>query len=429
MASRPNDHRARRSMPRSSGFGGSQVRRRPRPPQRGNPNRPPSRKMIGESRAAAAKRNVHVGSMDVTIFFVVTILVLIGVVMVFSASYTMAANFDVFNEDPFFFLRRNSQMAFGGFIIMIILSNLSYEVYRPTAWVIFLLALGLSVAVIFVGVMTHGAQRWLPFPIITQFQPSEVAKIALVLFLAFLLEKYPRVLHTWSGLFAFGAVVGSMALVTLYGSFSATIIITAIGVSMIFVASPHFWRFVLIGGGLVGIVASFLFWDFTFGGGFRGARLGVWRDPFSDPFGLGFQTIQSLFAVASGGWFGVGIGQSRQATVIPAPHHDIIFAIIVEELGLIGAALILILFCILIWRGLIVALNAPDTFSSMIAFGIVFSLAFQTILNIAVATNTIPNTGVTLPFISYGGTSLVVSMGMAGILLSISRYTKERVLL
>ena len=429
MASRPNDYRARRNMPRSSAFGGSQVRRRPRPQQRANPNRPPSRKMIGETRAAAAKRNVHVGSMDVTIFFVVTILVLIGVVMVFSASYTMAANFEVFGFDPFFFLRRNSQMAFGGFIILIFLSNVSYEIYRPTAWFIFLLALGLSVAVIFVGIATHGAQRWLPFPIITQFQPSEVAKIALIFFLAFLLEKYPKVLHTWSGLFAFSAVVGAMSLITMYGSFSGSIIIAAIGVSMIFVASPHFWRFVFIGGGLVGIAGGYLFWDLTFGGGFRGARVTAWLDPFSDPFGVGFQIIQSLFAVASGGWFGLGIGQSRQATVIPAPHHDMLFAIIVEELGLIGASLILILFCILIWRGLIVALNAPDTFSSMIAFGIVFSLAFQTILNIAVATNTIPNTGVTLPFISYGGTSLIVSMGMAGILLSISRYTKERVAL
>ena len=430
MANRPEDlPQRRRSLSRSSSFGRGRVKRRPRqdPLRQDPPKKRPSRRMIGGSRAAEEKRNVHVGSMDVTIFFVVTILVLIGVIMVFSASYTMAANFARFNFDPFYFLRRNTILAIGGLIIMITLSNISYEVFRPTAWIIYLVALGLSIAVIFIGIMTGGAQRWIPFPIIEQFQPSEIAKIALIFFMAFLVEKFPRVLHTWSGLFAFAAVIGALALPTLYGGFSATLIVTSIGIAMIFVASPHFWRFVAIGGGFIAVVGLYLLWDFNIGGGFRGARMGVWMDPFSDPLGLGFQIIQSLYAIAGGGWFGEGIGQSRQATFLPAPHHDIIFAIIVEELGFIGAGMVLLLYGILIWRGLIVALNAPDTFSSMVAFGVVFAIAFQTIINVAVATNTIPNTGVTLPFISYGGTSLFVSMGMAGILLSISRYTKEQV--
>lgn len=427
MAARPNPRPdlpgRRRRLTRSPDvdFGRARRRRRPGPPAASQ-----NRLMLGGSRAAMEKRNVHVGSMDVTIFFVVTLLVLIGIIMVFSASYTMAANFSVFNFDPFFFLRRNSWLVLGGFLIMITLSNVSYEVYRPTSWIIYLVALGLSVAVIFIGIMTGGAQRWIPFPVIQQFQPSEMAKLALIFFMAFLIEKYPNVLRSWSGLLAFGAVVGLLALPTVYGSFSATLILVSIGIAMIFVASPHFWRFVALGAGFVALVSLYLIWDYNVGGGFRGSRMGVWRDPWIDRFGFGFQAIQALFAIAGGEWFGLGIGQSIQATFLPAPHNDIIFAVIVEELGLVGAGMVLMLFVILIWRGVVVALNAPDAFSSMVAFGIVFSLGFQTIINVAVASNTIPNTGVTLPFISYGGTSLFISMGMVGILLSISRYSKDR---
>ncbi|MCL2215891.1 MAG: putative lipid II flippase FtsW [Defluviitaleaceae bacterium] len=376
--------------------------------------------------SAPGKTNIHIGSVDITLYLVVVILVLIGVVMVFSASYIMAANRVAFNNDAFYFLRRNGIFAILGFVIMNLLANVSYEYIRPFVFLIFFIAIGLLIAVMFIGVMSGGAVRWLPFPVIGRFQPSEVAKAALIFMIAYLVEQYPNALRTWKGLFIYAGIVAAMAGLVLYGGFSSALIVATIGFGMIFIASPHFWRFILAGGGLFAAVAGFLWWDNVFGGGFRGARVSVWREPFSDPTGMGFQIIQSLFAVASGGWFGEGIGQSRQASFIPEPHNDIIFAIIVEELGFIGAGMVLLLFGIFIWRGIIIALRARDTFSSMIAIGIVFAVAFQTVINVAVVTNTIPNTGVTLPFISYGGTSLIVSMALAGILLNISRYTKDR---
>ena len=372
------------------------------------------------------KKNVHVGSMDVSIYLVVTILILIGIIMVFSASYASAAMSSRWNHDAFFFLRRKGIIAIVCFIVMNLLANLSYEMIRPFSWLVYAITVGLLIAVVFVGIASGGAQRWLPFPIIERFQPSEIAKVTTIFFIAFLVERFPRALHSWSGLFGFTAVIGVNAALVFYGDFSGSIIVAGIGFGLVFIASPHFWRFIIAGGSGVAAVGLFLWWDSVFAGGFRGRRFTVWLDPFSEQMDMGFQIVNSLYAVAMGGWFGVGIGQSRQALILPEAHNDIIFAIIVEELGFVGAALILTLFGILVWRGVIVALKAPDMFSSMTAFGIVFALAFQTIINIAVATNSIPNTGVTLPFISYGGTSLLVSTAMAGVLLNISRYSKDK---
>ena len=369
---------------------------------------------------------VSVGSMDYTIYLVVVLLTLIGVVMVFSASYVEASNRVAFNNDAFYFLRRNGLMAVGGFIVMNLMANINYEHIRRFAPIIYLVTLGLLVAVVFIGLASHGAQRWIPFPIIQRFQPSEVAKAATIFMLAYLIDKSPDRLKTWKGLIFMGVVLGIITVLVLYGGFSSGLIVVAIGFGMIFIASPHIIRFVL--GGLAGVAAvvGYLLYDANFGDGFRGARFRAWMDPWAYADTRGFQVIQSLYAIASGGVFGSGIGQSRQATFVPEAHHDIIFAIIVEELGLIGAAMILLLFGIFIWRGIKVALNAHCTFAAMTAIGIVLAIALQALINIAVVTNSIPNTGVTLPFISYGGTSLMVSMGLAGVLLNISRHTKAK---
>jgi len=198
-----------------------------------------------------------------------------------------------------------------------------------------------------------------------------------------------------------------------------------IGFGIIFIASPHTLRFIIAGIGGVSSVVAYLVYAAANTGSFRGGRLMAWLDPFADPTGKGYQTVQSLYAIASGGWFGLGLGQSRQKTFIPEAHNDIIFSIVCEELGLAGAAIVILLFSILIWRGFKVAMNAPDTFGSLTAAGIVVTIAAQVIINIAVVTNTIPNTGVSLPFISSGGTALVVMMGMVGILLNISRYSRD----
>jgi len=371
---------------------------------------------------------VNVGSMDYTIYLVVALLVLIGVVMVFSASYSTTSNWTgpPYHNDAFFYLRRNAIMAAVGFVILHIAANVSYEHIKRLAPLIYLVTLGLLVAVVIIGIASRGAIRWLPFPVINQFQPSEVAKAALIFMMAYMIDKSPTRLHTWKGLFFMGCVVLLITGLVAHGGFSSALIVGAIGFGMIFISSPHVLRFMAGGIAAVTAVVGYLWWDANFGDGFRGGRFRAWLDPWAYHETRGYQVIQSLYAIASGGLFGSGIGRSRQATFVPEAHHDIIFAIIVEELGFIGAAMILLLFGIFIWRGIKVALNAHSTFASMTAIGIVFAIAFQALINVAVVTNSIPNTGVTLPFISYGGTSLVVSMGLAGVLLNISRYTKAR---
>jgi cell division protein FtsW len=391
------------------------------------PRRRPTFRRAEPKAPPQAKQDILIGNLDITIYLVVTILVLIGVVMVFSASYQMAANRAVFNNDAFFFLRQHGMFAIAGFIAMNIIARLPYEIWQRLAWPAYITAVVLLVLVLVGGFAVGGATRWVELPVIGRFQPSEIAKAALIFMIAYLTNKYPKALYTWTGLFIYAALIGVIVvLVLIPGGFSSGLILATVGFGMVFIASPYIWRFVIPGGIGVAAVAGYLWIDATFGTGFRGRRLTAWQDPWSDQLGIGFQTIQSLYAVATGGWFGLGIGQSRQASFLPEPQNDMIFAIIVEELGLIGAGLILILFGIFIWRGIIVAMKAPDTFSSMVAIGIVFAIAFQTVINVGVVTNTIPNTGVTLPFISYGGTSLMVSMALAGILLNISKYSKVK---
>jgi cell division protein FtsW len=388
-------------------------KRRPQKPN--NPAPPPP-----------AKQNIFVGGIDITILLVVVILVIIGIVMVFSASYVDAGNHPGLGNDPLWFMRRNIIHASVGFVAMIALTRVSYDFARRLAVVAYIAILAILAGMGIWGFAAGVAVRWIEIPGLgSQFQPSEVAKATTIFMLAYLVEKYPKALFSWTGLGVFTMIVAVPVGLVATGGFSAMLILAAIGFGMIFIASPHFWRFGLAA--LVGVAgaAAFLAYDAFFGGGFRGARVWAWLNPEAYRLDAGFQILQSLYAVASGGWFGQGIGQSRQATFLPEPHNDMIFAIIVEELGFIGAGMILILFGILIWRGIMVALKAPDAFSSMVAVGIVLSIAFQAVINVAVVTNTIPNTGVNLPFVSYGGTSLLVNMALMGVLLNISRHTTE----
>ena len=371
-------------------------------------------------------------SMDYTIYVTVIILVIIGVVMVFSASHVTAERRAIFGNDPFHFLRRNALFAVFGFIVMNLMSKVSYELLKPLAKMSYLIVIGLLVALEIVGQASGGAVRWITLPIIGRFQPSELAKPAIIVMMAYMIHKAPKALEKWSGFFIFSGVVLIMTALVARGGMSSAIIVATIGFGMIFIASPYLWRFIFAGAGGFGGLGLYLWWmstriaDGAVEGGFRGARFLAWRNPFDFAQTTGFQIVQSLYAIGSGGWFGLGIGQSRQSTFVPEAHNDIIFAIIVEELGFIGAALILLLFGIFIWRGIVVAINAPDTFGSLLACGIVFGIAFQALINVAVVTNSIPNTGVTLPFISYGGTSLIVSMALAGVLLNISKYSKVK---
>jgi cell division protein FtsW len=366
---------------------------------------------------------VNVGSIDYTLLIVIIILVAIGVIMVFSATYVRASTREVFLNDSFYFLRRNGLMAIGSIGVMVFFINVYYGWYKAWAKWLYIVTIGLLLLALFFGITAGGATRWIPIPgTSSNFQPSEIAKATTILMMAWMADKYSGALRNWLGFFVFCAVAGLISGLVIDSGFSQGLIVSVIAFGMIFIASPYIWRFIIAGAVAGGGVLFYLF----NADDFRGARVLAWQDPFAYADNVGFQIIQSLYAIASGGLFGLGIGNSRQATFVPEAHNDIIFAIIAEELGLVGAGLVILLFGIFIWRGIKIALNAPDTFSSMTAIGIVFAIAFQAIINIAVVTNSIPNTGVTLPFISYGGTSLFVCMGLAGILLNISRYSKDK---
>ncbi len=204
-------------------------------------------------------------------------------------------------------------------------------------------------------------------------------------------------------------------------NFSTALLLALIGGTILFAAGFDIKYFAYVSGPVVGVGAIAILLP---GLRYRLTRIQIWLDPFSDPTDKGYQIIQGLYALASGGLFGLGLGQSRQKTFLPEAYNDIIFAIIAEELGMLGAALIILLFAILVWRGIKIAINAQDQFGSLVATGITAQIAFQSIINIAVTTNTIPNTGQPLPFVSYGGTSLAIAMSMVGILLNISKYQK-----
>ena len=363
---------------------------------------------------------IKVNTIDYSIFFVTILLVLIGVVMVFSASSSGIET----GGDIFSYLKSQSFYALIGLGGMIFMAYLNYRYLIRIAPLAYVVSNILLLVVFFTGEERGGARRWIDIGGIS-VQPSELAKIGLILMISLIISSNKDILKKWSGLFVCCAVVGVTTILAFLGSMSSAIIMAVIGFGIIFIASPHTLRFIIAGIGGVSSVVAYLVYAAANTGSFRGGRLMAWLDPFADPTGKGYQTVQSLYAIASGGWFGLGLGQSRQKTFIPEAHNDIIFSIVCEELGLAGAAIVILLFSILIWRGFKVAMNAPDTFGSLTAAGIVVTIAAQVIINIAVVTNTIPNTGVSLPFISSGGTALVVMMGMVGILLNISRYSRD----
>lgn len=365
------------------------------------------------------RKTVKKDQFDFTMLFVIILLVLFGTVMVFSASYYEALTNPKIN-DMYSFLKSQLKWVTIGFVGMIFLMNFNYKILKGFAFLAYALSNICLALVPFIGQEINGSKRWLGVGSLS-FQPSEVAKIALVLYLAFYITTHKNILNTFKGFIRCYIIVGIPFILIAIENLSTAIVVAGIGTMMIFIASPKSWYFIPFAGvGAAGIAALVLIPAFRY----RLSRIQIWLDPFSDPTDKGFQTIQSLFAVASGGYFGLGLGQSRQKTYIPMAYNDIIFAIICEEMGLIGAILVILLFTVLIWRGIKVAMNAVDMFGCLVAVGIISMIAIQVIINIAVVTNTMPNTGMPLPFISYGGTSLVFTMASMGILLNISRYQK-----
>ena len=360
------------------------------------------------------------GPMDIPFLMITLLLLTIGVIMVLSASYA-SAYFDIQREtggNPTHYFTRQFVFAILGVVAMYLASRMPIAFFRKMALPVLLTALALMVLVLFIGEEVNGARRWIMI-LGVSVQPSEIAKIAIILFFAKMICHFKNDMGTFKcGVLPFGIVlVGMIVLLGFQPHLSAAVIIIMIGAIMMFIGGT---RLIWFGGGIVVVSAllalSIAIFDHS------PARITSWLDPFSDPRGAGYQIIQSLLAVGSGGLFGLGLGQSRQKYLyLPEEHNDFIFAIVSEELGFIGATLILILFALLIIRGYWLALHTRDRYSFLVCAGISSLLAIQVILNVAVITNLIPSTGISLPFFSYGGTALLMQMGKVGIILSISR--------
>ena len=360
------------------------------------------------------------GGVDKPFLIIVLLLICFGSVMVSSAGYAYAkANL---GGDSFYFIKKQLVWASMGIISMIGMSIVDYGFLKKHARLIFVISY-LLLWLVFVpkiGVSVNGARRWIDLYVV-QFQPSEVMKFALVLILAVYISKFSHKAKNFKyGLFIPACIIVFVCgTVALEKHMSATIILFILGASMIFVSGADIkWIggiAIAFGAAAAGII---IFTDYT------KARVDAWLHPELDLQGSGWQPYQSLLAIGSGGIFGVGLGKSYQKQLwLPEPQNDFIFAIVCEELGLIGALALIALFVMLIWRGFIIASRAPDTFSSLLAFGLVAKVGIQALLNIAVVTTTIPTTGIALPFFSYGGTALIMQMAEMGIVLSISRFS------
>ena len=370
-------------------------------------------------KAIKRKRSIVAqGRMDITFLSFVLILLTTGLVMLFSASY--AYSYEYYG-DSYKFIIRQALFAAAGLAVMFVLSKIDYHVWKKFAWLVYGVVLVLLVVLLIMPPMVEGldVKRWIVIGGFS-FQPSEIAKFAIVLlFSALISSNYSKMKKIKFVGFLIAILGLTCVLVVLERHLSATVLVFAIGAVMLFVGGLQ--KRYIVGGGIMGVLALVAA-VVTGVVSYASDRIKYWRDPWLDPTGEGFQTIQSLLAIGSGGILGRGIGQSRQKYLwVPEPHNDFIFAIVCEELGLIGAMFIVVLFALLVWRGFTIAMRAPDKFGALLSIGLTFQVGLQAMLNIWVVTNTIPNTGISLPFFSYGGTSLMILLAEMGIVLSVSR--------
>lgn len=360
-------------------------------------------------------RRAH--AMDYSIVFIVLFLVGFGLVMIYSTSSYKGG---LYYNDPMYWLKRQAIFAAAGVVAMLFVARLDYHGWNRRPIYFYLYYWGtvflLGFTLVFAN-LSHGSKRWIGVGPL-RFQPSEVAKVTLILILAIYISRHAREFRDVKGAGkAFAITLPILALVGLE-NLSTCIILLAITVIMIFVASSDWKPF--IGIGLVALAIVGLFLKTA---SYRMDRITTWLDPEHSANGM--QTMQGLYAIGSGGLFGKGLGQSMQKMgFLPETHNDMIFSIVCEELGLFGAICIIVLYLVLLWRFLQVATKAPDLFGSLIVIGAMAHIGIQVFINIGVVTNTIPNTGIPLPFISYGGSSMCILLIEMGLVLSVSRYTR-----
>lgn len=369
--------------------------------------------------------------MDMPFLIILLLILAVGLVSLYSASYAYAY---YYHENSYMYITRQLLVALGGVALMLFVSTFDYHILKKFAFPVLGISILLLVIVLFLPSQS-GIHRWIPIPIIGQFQPSEVAKFGQILVFAHLMSLNYKKMKTFTvGFLPYLGIMGIICgLVFIEPHLSCTILLLSIGLIMMYVGGTRLIYLV----GLIGLGAVAIF-VMIFVMGYEQDRIAVWQDPIgvyeSDivfPDGqtgrdAAWQTVQSLYAIGSGGFMGQGLGNSRQKHLfLPEPHNDFIFSVVCEELGFVGALAVIILFALLVWRGFVIGMKAPDKFGSLLAIGLTAQIGMQVALNLAVVTNTIPNTGISLPFFSYGGTSLLMLLAQMGVVLSISRHTKK----
>lgn len=360
------------------------------------------------------------GKIDLTFLILVLVILAIGLIMLFSASYVDA----LYREgDPFFYIKKQLIFAVVGIIAMLFIGYVvDYHILHRFALPILIVTEILLVIVYFCPPV-NGVHRWIPLPVVGTIQPSEIAKFAVIAMFAHIISLNFKKMDTFKGgVVPFLPIILTVVPLVLFERhLSGGILIALICAVMMLIGGTKMRWFSLAGAGagVAAVAAYFLgLLDSVW------SRIEVFIDPFVDARGAGFQNIQALYAICSGGLMGLGLGNSRQKFLyIPEPQNDFIFAIVCEELGFVGAAIILILFALLVWRGFVIASKAKDKFGTMLVIGIVAQVGLQTILNVAVVTKSVPNTGIPLPFFSYGGSALLILLAEMGVVLNVSRHS------
>lgn len=398
------------------------------------PNEPPkkSKKRSGKLKKSIKKsqksiasrfreRSRKIGEIDYTFLLLTSVLTIIGLVMLLSAS-TPAANIK-FGKSYHFFIRQFAYSV-AGFGFMYAVSLVDYHKYKKYANIGILVGIVLLVLVLIpgIGVARNGSRRWINLGI-TDFQPTELVKFLIALFFASSISDRRYDISSFQGLVKYGIWILAVAIpIMLETHLSGTIVICGIALCLLIVGGANM-KYIWMGvGGFLGAGTAVILLMPS-----RAARVISFLHPFDDPQGKGYQIIQSLYAIGSGGLFGRGLGESMQKySYLPEPYNDFIFSIVSEELGFFGAIFIIALFVLLIIRGIKIAYDAPDAFGMLLTVGIMSQIAIQTLLNIAVVTSTVPNTGVTLPFFSYGGTAVMMLLAEMGVVLNVSRKSRNK---
>ena len=365
--------------------------------------------------------NFSDNSIDYTLLITILLLLSLGLIMVLSASSPTALSE---SGNSYTYFAKQGAFAIVGLFCMIVISKINYRIYRKFYILGYIASIILLVLVMLIGKEVNGAKRWLGITESFSFQPSEMVKIFMIIFYAAVLTKNKEDLGKFFKGFVknFAFLIPIAALLMVEPHFSATMVITGIVLVMMILAGCKLWH-IIVPGVIAGVPALIFI---VVKEAYRLKRVTAFLDPWSDKLGDGWQVVQSLYAIGSGGLFGTGLGQSKQKYLyLPEPQNDFIFSVLAEELGFIGCLFVIILFAILIWRGILIAIKAPDMFGSLLAIGITSLIAIQSIINIAVVTSSMPATGMPLPFFSYGGTALLILLCEMGILLNISRNVNK----